>query len=455
MAEIVVIGAGLVGCLAALGFAKKGYKVQLYEGRPDLRLPEEQAKTSLRSINLAVSARGILAMKSIDNDMAERVLRDLIPMSGRMIHDLDGSQTSQKYGLYGESINSINRALLNRSLLDELDNVGVQTFFNHKLIRADLKGEGRPRLLFKTLEGENIKKEVDVVIGADGSYSSMRNQLQRAIQMDFSQQYIDHYYLELKIGATKDNLFALDPNHLHIWPRHDFMLIALANGDKTFTSTLFAPRAIFDELDESWEKFKEFFTRQFPDATSLIGLESLKSSFENNPRGSLVSVKCNPYNAGGKAIIIGDAAHSMVPFYGQGMNCGFEDVRKLLECLNECNFDFENGFNLYSSTRHQDLVSIVELSMRNYVEMRHSVTSSLYLLRKSVDSLLSRLMGDTWLPLYTMVSFRPDIPYSRAVRQEQRQKKLINYGLTTLGLLVVVGSTLYQKKLLSPFKKFC
>jgi kynurenine 3-monooxygenase len=449
MSEIAVIGAGLVGCLAAIGFAKKGYKVALYEGRPDLRLPEEQAKSSLRSINLAVSARGILALKSVDREMADRVLSDLIPMSGRMIHGLDGSQKSQNYGLYGESINSINRALLNRSLLDELDKVGVQTFFDYKLVRADLRRNVRPSLLFRTAEGEEIRKEVDVVIGADGSFSTVRNQIQRVVQMNFSQQYIDHYYLELKIGAGPNNTFALDPNHLHIWPRHEFMLIALANGDKTFTSTLFAPRAIFDKLDQSWDKFKDFFGEQFPDAVKLIGLESLKNSFENNPRGSLVSVKCSPYNAGGRAILIGDSAHSMVPFYGQGMNCGFEDVRTLLECLDATKFDFEKGFDLYSKTRHKDLLSIVDLSMRNYIEMRHSVTSSLYLLRKAVDGLLSRTLGDAWLPLYTMVSFRPDIPYSRAIEQEERQKNIINYGLISLGAITVVGSILFKRVLRS------
>lgn len=445
MTDIAIIGAGLVGCLAALAFAKKGYNVQLYEGRADLRLPEEQTKTSLRSINLAVSARGILALKSVDPEMAERVLKDLIPMSGRMVHDLDGKQTSQKYGLYGESINSINRALLNRALLDELDAAGVAAHFNHKLQRADLR-DGRPSLLFKQLaeEGKEVRREVDVVVGADGSFSTMRNQIQRVVKMNFSQEYIDHYYLELKIDAGPNNTFALDPNHLHIWPRHEFMLIALANGDKTFTSTLFAPQSIFDQLD-SWQQFMDFFTKQFPDAFTLIGEKSLKESFQNNPRGTLVSVKCSPYHAGGKAIIIGDAAHSMVPFYGQGMNCGFEDVRKLMECLETTDFDFEKGFNLYSATRHKDLLSIVDLSMNNYIEMRHSVTSSLYLLRKAVDGVLSRTLGDAWLPLYTMVSFRPDIPYSRAVEKEALQKTIINYGLTTVGLLSLGGILLFKK----------
>lgn len=448
---IAVVGAGLVGCLAALSFKKLGYTVRVYESRNDIRTPDEQLKTQLRSINLAVSSRGINALEKIDNEMADRVLKDVIPMYGRMVHDLKGNQHSQQYGLYNESINSIDRAKLNRVMLDELELAGVELFFNYKMVSADVR---KPQMVFSN--GETVD-DIDVVIGSDGSYSKLRTQLQRHVRMDYEQQYIDHLYLELRIppslSSEKENdnnsKFLLDPNHLHIWPRHEYMLIALANDDGSFTSTLFAPEWVFEKYCNNDKSIIDFFTTQFPDALNLIGSNSLLESFHNNPRGSLMTVRCNPYHYKDKCILIGDAAHSMVPFYGQGMNCGFEDVKVLTEILeNHDNQEFENVFNEYSSSRHEDLKAIVNLAMDNYIEMRHSVTSPWYLLRKKLDGMLAKtLPGDMWLPLYTMVSFRSDISYSKAVKTEKRQRKILNQmggGLVTAGTLAIASTVLFR-----------
>lgn len=448
-----IVGAGLVGCLAALAFANKGFPVCVYDARPDLRDAQEQHLSQLRSINLAVSSRGILAIESINKEMAARVLKDLIPMRGRMIHLLNGDLQSQDYGLYGEAINSIDRAVLNRSLLDELDKLdNVTLYFNHKLVQVDFNHVPHPVALFEPTNNGTPSfsvSHVAVWIGADGSFSRMRSQLQRVVKMDYSQKYIDHYYLELKIlpksqapkpalaydSGPPDSEFLLNPNHLHIWPRHEYMLIALANQDGSFTCTLFAPHRMFDqELLEPTQIIK-FFKDTFPDALELMGEDLILQSFANNPRGSLVSVKCSPYNYKGKCVLLGDAAHSMVPFYGQGMNCGFEDVRVLLDFCEKTNFDFDRAFTKFSHSRHKDLVAIVDLSMENYIEMRHKVVSTLYLVRKKLDNVLYKLLGDNWLPLYTMVSFRPDVRYSRALSEHSRQNKVISRVIQTTGLI--------------------
>lgn len=451
---VAIIGAGLVGCLAALAFERKGFKVRVYEGRPDARTPEQRALFSFRSINMAVSSRGILALEQVDKEMADRVLKNLIPMRGRMVHDLAGNEISQNYGLYGEAINSIDRADLNRTLLDELDkSPNCETFFNYKLVRVTFKPT--PKLTFSVTQPMESDKfsnilevnDVDLVVGADGAHSVVRSQLQKVVRMDLNQEFIDHAYMELRIGRAHDelnddNMFKMDKNHLHIWPRGSHMLIALPNVDGSFTSTLFASWKTFEDLDTD-EKVLDFFWRDFPDVfeKGLMTKEDVLKSFNENPRGSLICIKCSPYNFEDKCIIIGDAAHSMVPFYGQGMNCGFEDVRVLMDILEKRNFaDFAKSFEEYTTTRHKDLTAIIDLAMRNYVEMRQSVTSTTYKMRKKLDGILSRSLHDYWLPLYTMVSFRPDIPYSEAVRREQRQASIVKNIVTwSTGLFLTAG----------------
>ncbi|CAR28833.1 hypothetical protein ZYGR_0U01910 [Zygosaccharomyces rouxii] len=444
--QVIVVGAGLVGCLASLAFHKRGYQVSVYDYRLDPRDVSTQDK-NLRSINLAISARGIESLKSVDEQIAQRVLRDVIPMKGRMIHDLQGEQESQIYGLFGECINSIDRAVLNNFLLDELDRCNIDVKFGYKLVKAKF-GDQRQTCIFSQMGQDGVIEtiECDFIVGCDGAFSSTRYQMQRAMRMDYSQEYIDCCYIELYIPKTEkfnekfNGNFAIAPDHLHIWPRHNYMLIALANGDGSFTSTFFGPWSLVESLIESKEKTRKFLLENFPDAMQLMGIDEAVHKFINYPKGALMCVECNPYHVnGGKAIILGDAAHSMVPFYGQGMNCGFEDVKVLMELLDQSKGDRNIAFQRYSETRHKDLVAIIELAKNNYKEMSHDVTSTLFLIKKQLDGALGRLLKNKWLPLYTMVSFRADVPYHRAVEISNRQKVILNQ---LLGVMLTTGTIL-------------
>lgn len=446
-----IVGAGLVGCLAALAFAAKGYSVTLFEGRPDPA--ENKNARSLRSINLAVSDRGIRALKYVDNEIATRILEHVIPMKGRMIHHRSGTQESQLYGLYGEAINSIDRGYLNDYLLDEIRHLDINVLFNHKLIKlSNLSNESTtPTISFldTTLpEGENIKSfEFDYIVGADGAHSQFRYQMQKSMRMNFSQEYIDMQYLELYIppndSPNASSKFHLNENHLHIWPRKEFMLIALANEDGSFTSTFFSPWSVIESIKTGVE-FVEFFKENFPDAVELIGEQRLLDTYENNPRGSLMQVSVYPYNdPTGRAIIIGDAAHLMVPFYGQGMNCGFEDVRVLMELIEKNNNNIPAAFKQYSETRHEDLKVICKLALDNYYEMSSKVTNIWYLLRKKLDYVLGKYFNGSlisWIPMYTMISFRGDIPYSKAAAIERKQSRILNQlQIGTISTIIAVG----------------
>lgn len=446
-----IVGAGLVGCLAALAFAAKGFSVTLFELRSDPRLTSDRKEKNLRSINLAVSNRGIRALKYVDEDMADRVLEHIIPMKGRMIHDITGTkQESQLYGLFGECIHSIDRSFLNECLLNEMRHADIKVLYNHKLIKIEnLYGKDCiPKMIFSDRSDNNSKKtfEFDYIIGADGSHSQFRYQMQKTMRMNFSQQYIDMQYIELYIPPSSDteNKFAIDANHLHIWPRHNYMLIALPNQDGSFTSTFFSPWSIIENITNDMD-WIQFFKDNFPDALELIGESSLKDAFNNNPRGSLVQIDAYPYHhPNGRALIIGDAAHSMVPFYGQGMNCGFEDVRVLFELIDKHEGNVSAAFANYSQVRRSDLQAICKLALDNYYEMSSKVINPLYLLRKKFDYFLGKHINGKyfqWLPLYTMISFRDDISYSQAVQIEQRQQKILrSIQLGTITTLLAIGA---------------
>ncbi|EGW31198.1 kynurenine 3-monooxygenase mitochondrial precursor [Spathaspora passalidarum NRRL Y-27907] len=451
-----IVGAGLVGCLAALAFAKKGYSVTLFELRSDPRTVKDRSQKNLRSINLAISNRGIRAMKYVDEEITDRVLEYIVPMKGRMIHDLTGTkQESQLYGLYGECINSIDRGFLNECLLNELDmQENVRVLFDHKLIRLnDITTEVKPSMVFLDSKQHNEFKtfKFDYIVGADGAHSQFRYQMSRFSRLNYSQNYVDMQYLELYIPPNEDpeavSRFHINPNHLHIWPRHNYMLIALANKDGSFTSTFFSPWSVIESLKTS-EEFLTFFQENFPDAYDLIGEEALATAYEKNPRGSLMQVSAYPYHSpNGRAILIGDAAHSMVPFYGQGMNCGFEDVRVLMELIEETE-DIQAAFIKYSDVRKKDLDAICKLALENFYEMSTKVTSIGYLIKKNLDYTLAKYCNGKyfqWLPLYTMISFRDDIPYHEAVEIEARQQKTltgINYAVAGAAIVGVVTKLL-------------
>ncbi|KDR81522.1 hypothetical protein GALMADRAFT_239524 [Galerina marginata CBS 339.88] len=473
--KAVIVGAGPVGSLAALALAKRGWSVELYEGRPDMRLASSKAATGQRSINLAISHRGIAALEAIEPAAAQRFLQHAIPMRGRMIHKLSGELDSQLYDRDGQCINSIDRALLNEGLLEEVTaSPNIRVFFNHKVVAADFNE--KTMTIHNSSSKTDFSVGFDLCIGADGSYSVIRRQMMRVVRMNYQQEYIRDEYLELKVPAGRDNYgeptFLFDPNHLHIWPRHSFMLIALPNKDKTFTCTLFAPSAELDRLS-SPDSILSWFKLYFPDAARAIGEKLLVEDFLRNPRSPLICTKANPYHYRDRAIILGDAAHSMVPFYGQGLNAGLEDVRILSTLLdgegvssaasiydppNDHDRRLANALQRYTETRHEDLIAISDLAMNNYVEMRHSVTQLSYQFKKTLDNLLYSLTSpqvvslasltpilagqpyaaskpEGWLPLYTMVTFRPDISYATVKKKAARQATILT-GLSWIGVTV-------------------
>ncbi|KAJ3106873.1 hypothetical protein HDU97_005360 [Phlyctochytrium planicorne] len=427
-----IVGGGLVGSLAAVYFAQRGWKVTIYELRGDIR----KVKTaSGKSINLALSFRGISALEGAK--AAENILPNVIPMKGRMIHVGSGKLASQNYGVFGECINSVDRKLVNENLLTLAESYpNVKIVFGYELKSVDFF---KKTLIFNSPTGETITVVSDLIVGSDGAYSQVRRNLMRSGRMNFSQEYIEHGYVELNMPADEQGNFKMDPNHLHIWPRQTFMLIALPNLDKSFTVTLFMPWTKFDAIKNE-NDLLQFFDETFPDAVALIGRRQLANDYFKNPKGPLVSIKCKPYNYRGNAVIIGDAAHAMVPFYGQGMNCGFEDCLVLDEILTKHlgprgseqtkrpnPAKVEEALNEYSITRHKDAVAICDLAMYNYVEMRSSVTKFSYLLRKKVEAFLHRWFPKSVIPLYTMVSFSR-IPYSEAMERFNKQTSWFNFA---------------------------
>ncbi|KAJ7452516.1 hypothetical protein B0H11DRAFT_2073793 [Mycena galericulata] len=477
--KAVVVGAGPVGCLASIALARRGWQVELYEGRPDLRTPSSKHTTQFRSINLAISHRGLAAIQIVDPLAAQRFLQTVIPMKGRMIHHPNGTQDSQLYDRDGQCINSIDRSLLNESLLDEASSSpNIRLFFQHKVQFVDF--DRKTLTVLDVPSGAPRSVEFDFCVGADGSYSVIRRQMMKVVRMDFQQEYLRDEYIELRMPAGRDSkgaaVFVLDPGHLHIWPRHSFMFIALPNKDKSFTCTLFAPTAELDALVDR-QAFLSWFKKYFPDALELIGADNLANDWARNPRSPLICTKSNPYHYLDRAILLGDAAHSMVPFYGQGLNCGLEDVRVLdnllgqaqveattSECFTPSHVDtrLADALALYSKSRHEDLLAIGDLAMANYVEMRHSVTTPAYIFRKTVDALLYSLTSPRiislpslipllsrvpfaakvsgWLPLYTMVTFRPDIGYATAKRRAERQLRILSaLGWVGIGALGAAG----------------
>ncbi|CAG8630533.1 4960_t:CDS:2 [Paraglomus brasilianum] len=431
--RVAIVGGGLVGMLAAIYFANRGWQVTVFEFRKDSRQLEDTALLSNRSINLALSVRGLNALKKPGLGLHEQVLGSVIPMKGRMLHLDKGRLVSHPYGVFGECINSIDRAQLLKLLLDTAEELAnVKILFEHQLKYCDFDSGV---LVFENhSNGSEVSQTTDLIIGADGAYSTVRSQLMRPVRMNFQQEYIPHAYCELNIPPVTDadgrSKFAMDPNHLHIWPRHSFMMIALPNTNKSFTCTLFMPFEEFEAI-KTENDLMSFFQKHFPDSIPLMGAQNLKEEYFRNPKGPMMSIKCTPYNYKERAIIIGDAAHCMVPFYGQGMNCGFEDVFLLNDFLDKFNVDdtkdtnefresLDRALNAYTERRHTDAAAICDLAMRNYIEMRSDVVKPLYIIRKRIEGALHAIFPKHFIPLYTMVSFS-NIRYSEAVYRWKRQ----------------------------------
>ena len=437
--EITIIGAGLVGSLLSIYLCKRGYKVKIFERRADMR---KEKMSAGRSINLALSDRGIKALEEVG--IMDDIKQIAIPMHGRYLHQLDGSTGYQPYGKEGQFINSVSRAELNKKLMDLAEANGVEILFNHKCEHIDWKN--------KTIQFGNEQQETafQLLFGADGAYSAAR--LQHQLQQDrfqYQQFYIDYGYKELLIPATEKHEFAIEKNALHIWPRGNYMLIALPNMDQSFTCTLFFPfegEPSFASLN-SKEKIKTFFESNFTDAEKLM--PTLIEDFSNNPTSSLVTVKCFPWIRNNDFALIGDAAHAIVPFFGQGMNAGFEDCAVLNSLIEKHADDWEKILSAYQLLRKPDADAIADLALNNFVEMRDKVADPVFLLQKKIEGKLSAKYPDKWIPAYSMVTFSPHIRYSEALERGKKQQAIMDKIMAMENIQEIWDSELVEQKILS------
>lgn len=430
-----IVGSGLAGALMACYLARAGHRVDVYEKRPDPRWGTGERG---RSINLALSVRGIHALREVG--LADEVLKSGILMRGRMIHSPTGQLTFQPYGKDdSEALWSVSRGGLNRLLVEAAGRFpSVRLFFNQRCTEVDVSG-GFVELLD---QGEhNLRQEpAEVIIAADGAYSAVRTHLQKQEGFDYQQQYLSHGYKELTIPAGADGAFPLEKHALHIWPRGNFMMIALPNQDGSFTGTLFWPL----EGPNSFAALKTedavlaFFRANFLDVVPLM--PNLAAEFLQHPTGSLVTIRCRPWHAGGRVVLLGDACHAVVPFLGQGMNAAFEDCTVLSDCLARHVPNWDAAFREYERRRKVHLDTLADLCIENFLEMRDRVGSRLFILRKKLGIVLHRLFPRWYLPLYTMIEFTR-IPYADAVQRARLQDRVVRavgFGLIFLLFLLIV-----------------
>lgn len=415
---ISLVGAGLNGALLALGLLKRGFRVDVYERRPDMRRARISAG---RSINLALSTRGIHALT--EAGLWDGMRKIIIPMKGRMMHSVASELTFQPYGQNeAEVINSISRAELNVALMNAAEEHGAKIHFEQRCLGIDYK-IGRLQLRDEQA-GEERAVESAVVIGCDGSASAIRSEMLKMNRFNFSQQYLDYGYKELTIPAGAGGKHVLESGALHIWPRGNYMLIALPNIDGTFACILFLPfegQDSFAQLTNGSE-VKEFFAARFPDAVPLM--PDLVDSFFANPTGAMVTIKCAPWHVGGKCLLLGDAAHAIVPFFGQGINCGFEDCTCLLELIDRYGADWQRVFRDFENARKVNTDAIADLAVENFVEMRDRVADPRFLFRKKVELALQAKYPQHFVPKYSMVTFHR-IPYATALQRGQVQDRML------------------------------
>jgi kynurenine 3-monooxygenase len=428
MKNITIAGGGLVGSLLAYMLAKKGYTVNVYEQRPDMR---KKRVDGGRSINLVISHRGWTALEKAG--VADQIREIIVPAYGRMTHDLDGTQHFYPYSIHGKSISSVSRGGLNMKMMDLAEPLpNVHYYYNQKCVDVDLETGTAWFQDYKTAEVTEAK--ADLLIGADGAYSAVRTRMMSKMRLNYTQEYIEHGYKEIHIPAAADGSAQLDLKALHIWPRKQFMLMGLANQDNGFTGTLFFPQ----EGEESFATIKSgpqaitFFEKYFPDAIPLI--PNLAQQYEENATSPLMVVRCKPWTYKGKVMLVGDAAHATVPFYGEGMNAGFEDAKVFMDLLEELgDADMHRVLNSYTAARENNGKALVDLSMRNFVEMRDLVADPQFILRKKIEANFFKKHPDKWTPLYTQVKFT-NIPYIDAWNEGLRQDEIMKPILATPGI---------------------
>jgi kynurenine 3-monooxygenase len=442
VAKFVLIGSGLAGGLLAAYLGRRGHDVDLYERRAD---PREGNIVGGRSINLAISTRGIHALEQLG--MADEALRHAIPMRGRMIHDESGALHFSPYDVDPKNcINSIGRGALNTAVIKAARRYpNVRVYFNHKCTDVDLESatahlETSPvaaGMSPANSENQIISAHGNAVIGVDGAFSAVRQSMQMQInRFEYDESYLAHGYKELTIPPAPDGSWRMEKNALHIWPRKSFMMIALPNPDSSFTCTLFwefeGPRSFATTKTD--DGVRRFFEEEFPDAVPLM--PTLLEDFRQNPTGSLVTIRCSPWYYKDKVALVGDAAHAVVPFYGQGMNAAFEDCVVLDECFEKFPDNRERAFGEYFSRRKVNADALADLAIGNFIEMRDKTASKTFRAKKKLDHFLEAALPGIYLPLYTMVTFTR-IPYAQAARRAKRQDRMLYVTLIAAGMIIV------------------
>ncbi len=414
--KIAIVGSGLVGSLLAIYLKKAGHTVHVYDRSPDIR----KIEFSGRSINLAMSDRG---WKALDEAGIGDEIREIaIPMNKRAIHLLD-SLYFQYYGSNGENIYSISRGVLNRKMIDLAEKAGAEFHFEEKI--WDVSLADATLHIGETERGEWKAVKYDKIFGADGAFSRIRHKMQRQSMFNYSQEFLNIGYKELNIPAHSDESHKLDKNSLHIWPRGEYMLIALPNLDDSFTCTLFMPfegENSFESL-KTKQEVEAFFLKNLPDTINVI--PKLSEDFFKNPTSTLVTMKCFPWTFEDKTALIGDACHAIVPFYGHGMNAGFEDISVLNELMSQHKDDWKTIFSEYEKSRKPNADAIAELSYRNFMEMSTKTADATFLLQKKIEKHFSEKYPDKWIPLYSRVTFS-DRPYSEALALGNRQNEIMD-----------------------------
>jgi len=437
--KIAIVGSGLVGSLLALYLKKLGHTITVFDRRPDIRT----IKFSGRSINLAMSNRGWKTLNEVG--LEDEIKKIAIPLDKRAMHVIGKPIYFQKYGKEGESIWSIPRGILNRKMIDFAESAGVLFKFEEKVWDVNLP---EAKLYTGVTEkGEWQEYKYDVIFGCDGAFSRVRHKMQRRSRFDYSQDFIDVGYKELAILPNTDGSHKLEKNSFHIWPRGKFMLIAMPNMDGSFTCTLFLPfeGAVSFESLKTKEQVKTFFATYFSDVMDVI--DDLIHDFFSNPTSAMVTMKCYPWTYWDKVALVGDSAHAIVPFYGQGMNAGFEDIYVLNSLIKKHGDDWETVFKEYQEERKPNADAIAELSYRNFIEMSSKTADTNFLLQKKIEKHFAKKHPEKWLPVYSRVTFS-DKPYVEALTIGDRQEEIMQQVMKIPNIEAIWDSKEVEERIL-------